>query len=193
MRVLRAIVEACPDVPVMIDSGFRRGTDVLKALALGAQFVFVGRPFNYAAAVGGEDGVRKGISLLREEISRDLAMLGGELLEAVAHVGPRDLAADLDLETLALIGAKLLGQHDGCAVDDRDEPDFDLRSLQVGHAVRTPQTKTASRSAGRIPTAQDAVVQATDRLWSVLNSERTRHWAHTGRWSSKHANHAAAQ
>ena len=76
MRVLRAIVDACPDVPVMIDSGFRRGTDVLKALALGARFVFVGRPFNYAAAVGGEHGVRRGISLLREEISRDLAMLG---------------------------------------------------------------------------------------------------------------------
>ena len=52
MRVLPGIVEACPEVPVMIDSGFRRGTDVLKALALGAKFVFVGRPFNYAAAVG---------------------------------------------------------------------------------------------------------------------------------------------
>ena len=76
MRVLRAIVDACPDVPVMIDSGFRRGTDVLKALALGAKFVFVGRPFNYAAAVAGEHGVRRGIALLREEISRDLAMLG---------------------------------------------------------------------------------------------------------------------
>ena len=37
----------------MIDSGFRRGTDVLKALALGAAFVFVGRPFLYAAAIGG--------------------------------------------------------------------------------------------------------------------------------------------
>lgn len=76
MRVLPGIVKACPEVPVMIDSGFRRGTDVLKALALGARFVFVGRPFNYAAAVGGEEGVCKGISLLREEVSRDMAMLG---------------------------------------------------------------------------------------------------------------------
>jgi L-lactate dehydrogenase (cytochrome) len=76
LRVLRGIVEACPTVPVMVDSGFRRGTDVLKALALGAAFVFVGRPFNYAAAVAGEAGVRKGISLLREEVSRDMAMLG---------------------------------------------------------------------------------------------------------------------
>lgn len=76
LRVLPGIVQRCPEVPVMIDSGFRRGTDVLKALALGAKFVFVGRPFNYAAAVAGEAGVRKGIALLRDEVSRDMAMLG---------------------------------------------------------------------------------------------------------------------
>lgn len=76
LRVLPEIVQACPQVPVMVDSGFRRGTDVIKALALGAKFVFVGRPFNYAASVGGEGGVRKGIRLLREEVSRNLAMLG---------------------------------------------------------------------------------------------------------------------
>jgi L-lactate dehydrogenase (cytochrome) len=76
LRVLPGIVRACPEVPIMVDSGFRRGTDVLKALALGAKFVFVGRPFNYAAAVAGELGVRKGISLLGEEVSRDMAMLG---------------------------------------------------------------------------------------------------------------------
>lgn len=76
LRVLPRIVEACPGVPVMIDSGFRRGTDILKALALGAKFVFIGRPFNYAATVAGEDGVRKGITLLRDEVSRNMAMLG---------------------------------------------------------------------------------------------------------------------
>jgi L-lactate dehydrogenase (cytochrome) len=76
LRVLPQIVQACPLVPVMIDSGFRRGTDVLKALALGARCVFVGRPFNYAAAVAGEAGVRRGASLLRDEISRNMAMLG---------------------------------------------------------------------------------------------------------------------
>ena len=84
LRVLPGIVQACPEVPVMIDSGFRRGTDVLKALALGAKFVFVGRPFNYAAAVAGEAGVRKGIALLRDEVSRNLAMLG---VSATADVG----------------------------------------------------------------------------------------------------------
>ena len=85
MRVLTGIVKACPEVPVMIDSGFRRGTDVLKALALGAQFVFIGRPFNYAASVGGEQGVRKGISLLREEVSRDMAMLGVTLTNTLGE------------------------------------------------------------------------------------------------------------
>mgnify|MGYP001171341004 CR=1 FL=1 len=61
---------------VMMDGGIRRGTDVLKALALGAQFVFVGRPFLYAAAIAGEAGVRHGIRLLSEEIERDMALLG---------------------------------------------------------------------------------------------------------------------
>ena len=81
LRVLPGIVQACPEVAVMIDSGFRRGTDVLKALAMGAKFVFIGRPFNYAAAVAGESGVRKAISLLREETSRDMAMLGVSSLQ----------------------------------------------------------------------------------------------------------------
>jgi L-lactate dehydrogenase (cytochrome) len=60
----------------MMDSGVRRGSDVLKALALGARFVFVGRPFTFAAAVAGEAGVRKGIDLLKQEVSRNMALLG---------------------------------------------------------------------------------------------------------------------
>jgi L-lactate dehydrogenase (cytochrome) len=61
---------------LMVDSGFRRGTDVLKALALGADFVFLARPFAYAVAARGEAGVRHAIELLRREIDADLAMLG---------------------------------------------------------------------------------------------------------------------
>jgi L-lactate dehydrogenase (cytochrome) len=77
LRVLPEIAEeARGAMAVMLDGGVRRGTDVLKALALGAQFVFVGRPFLYAAAVRGEAGVAHGIRLLREEIDRDMAMLG---------------------------------------------------------------------------------------------------------------------
>ena len=61
---------------VMMDSGIRRGTDILKALALGAQFVFVGRPFLYAAAIAGDAGVRHAIKLLKDEVDRDMALLG---------------------------------------------------------------------------------------------------------------------
>ena len=89
LRVLPSIVAACPDLPVMMDSGVRRGTDVLKALALGARCVFVGRPFAYAAAVGGVAGVTHAIDLLTQEISRDLAMLGVndvDALDAAVHL-----------------------------------------------------------------------------------------------------------
>jgi L-lactate dehydrogenase (cytochrome) len=61
---------------VMLDSGVRRGTDVLKALALGAQFVFIGRPFLFAAAVAGQPGVAHAIKLMRDEIDRDMALIG---------------------------------------------------------------------------------------------------------------------
>lgn len=77
LRVLPEIVNAIGGaIPVMLDSGIRRGTDVLKALALGADFVFLGRPFIYAAAIGGEAGVAHAHRLLAEEIDRDMALLG---------------------------------------------------------------------------------------------------------------------
>jgi L-lactate dehydrogenase (cytochrome) len=76
-HVLPGIADAVGDTTViMMDGGIRRGTDVLKALALGAKFVFAGRPFMFAAAVGGESGVRHAINLMREEIDRNMAMLG---------------------------------------------------------------------------------------------------------------------
>ena len=76
LRVLPAILERVGDLPVMLDGGVRRGTDVLKALALGARAVFAGRPFMYAAAAAGATGVNRAIQLLRDEVDRDLAMLG---------------------------------------------------------------------------------------------------------------------
>jgi L-lactate dehydrogenase (cytochrome) len=83
LRMLPAVVAEAGNMAIMMDSGIRRGTDVLKALALGAHFVFVGRPFLYAAAIGGEDGVRHAARLLREEISRNMAMLGVSSLTEV--------------------------------------------------------------------------------------------------------------
>jgi L-lactate dehydrogenase (cytochrome) len=82
LRVLPAVAEEIGGrIPVMIDGGFRRGTDVLKALALGASFVFLGRPFIYAAAIGGEPGVRHAFSILHEEIDRNMALLGINTLD----------------------------------------------------------------------------------------------------------------
>jgi L-lactate dehydrogenase (cytochrome) len=88
LRVLSSIVAVAGDMAVMMDSGIRRGTDVLKALAFGAQFVFVGRPFNYAAAVGGEAGVRHAIELLGGEVSRGMAQLG---INTIAEMTPDKL------------------------------------------------------------------------------------------------------
>ncbi|MEZ5725427.1 MAG: alpha-hydroxy acid oxidase [Paracoccaceae bacterium] len=76
LAALPAIRDAVPDMVVMLDSGIRRGTDVLKAIMLGADFVFVGRPFLFAAATDGEAGVRHAMNLLRDEIDRDMALLG---------------------------------------------------------------------------------------------------------------------
>jgi len=61
---------------VMVDSGFRRGTDIIKAYALGADFVFVGRPFLFAAVVASEAGVSHAVDLLAKEVSVDIALLG---------------------------------------------------------------------------------------------------------------------
>ena len=88
LRVLPAIVAACSDIPVMIDGGVRRGTDVLKAMALGAKLVFVGRPFGYAAAIGGAAGVSRAAALLSAEIQRDMAMLG---ITRLSELDPRRL------------------------------------------------------------------------------------------------------
>jgi L-lactate dehydrogenase (cytochrome) len=76
LRALPGVVAEAGKMAVMMDGGIRRGSDLLKAFALGAQFVFIGRPFLYAAAIGGPAGVHHGVSVFKDEISRDMAMLG---------------------------------------------------------------------------------------------------------------------
>ena len=63
-------------VPVLIDGGIRRGTDVLKALAMGASAVLLGRPILYGLAVGGEAGVTRVLGLLRGELELAMALTG---------------------------------------------------------------------------------------------------------------------
>jgi len=76
LQALPGIVADARGLTVMADGGFRRGSDVLKALALGAAAVFVGRPFLYAAALAGEAGVRRALALLAKEIDVDMTLLG---------------------------------------------------------------------------------------------------------------------
>ena len=89
LHALPAIVRAKGAMKVMIDSGIRRGNDVLKAIALGADFVFIGRPFIYAASVGGQAGVAHAIRLLAHEIQQDMALIG---VSSLRELGPHSLA-----------------------------------------------------------------------------------------------------
>jgi isopentenyl diphosphate isomerase/L-lactate dehydrogenase-like FMN-dependent dehydrogenase len=74
---LDEVVAAVDDrAPVLLDGGVRRGTDVVKALALGARAVLVGRPYCYALAARGEAGVGQMLEMLRTEIDRALALVG---------------------------------------------------------------------------------------------------------------------
>jgi L-lactate dehydrogenase (cytochrome) len=85
LSMLAPIIAAVgKDYTVMLDSGIRRGTDVLKAMALGAKFVFVGRPFIYAAAIAGQVGVTHAVDTLSEEVWRDMALLGINDLSQIA-------------------------------------------------------------------------------------------------------------
>src|SRR4030081_2545107 len=74
LRTLPEIAAQANGMAVILDGGVRRGTDVLKALALGAQFVFVGRPFLFAAVAAGQPGVQRALALLKDEVDRDMAL-----------------------------------------------------------------------------------------------------------------------
>jgi len=77
IRSLPRVTEAVDDrIPVLVDGGIRRGTDVLKALALGARAVLIGRPYLWGLAVDGQSGVERTVLLLRREFERALALVG---------------------------------------------------------------------------------------------------------------------
>jgi 4-hydroxymandelate oxidase len=92
-----ATIDALPEIAaavggrieVLMDGGIRRGTDVLKALALGARAVCVGRPVLWGLAVNGQAGVEHVLGLLREELERAMALCGAPTVAAIT----RDLVA----------------------------------------------------------------------------------------------------
>jgi isopentenyl diphosphate isomerase/L-lactate dehydrogenase-like FMN-dependent dehydrogenase len=88
IEVLPAVVDAVAGrAEVLVDGGFRRGTDVVKAVALGASAVLIGRPYLYGLAAGGEAGVRRVLEVLLAEIDLTLALLGA--------ASPADLTPDM--------------------------------------------------------------------------------------------------
>ena len=69
--------------PLIIDSGFRDGESIVKALALGADFVMMGRPFSYAMGAAGQQGLNNVIELLADQISAAMAQIGITAAEAI--------------------------------------------------------------------------------------------------------------
>lgn len=82
-------IEALPEITaavgnrlaIMVDSGFRRGADIVKALALGADMVFVGRATLYGATAGGEAGIARALDILKSEVDRVMALIGCRRIE----------------------------------------------------------------------------------------------------------------
>jgi isopentenyl diphosphate isomerase/L-lactate dehydrogenase-like FMN-dependent dehydrogenase len=70
------VAEVGGEADVLLDGGVRRGTDVVKALALGATACLVGRPWVYGLAAGGTEGVVRLLEILHDEIDRTLALIG---------------------------------------------------------------------------------------------------------------------
>ena len=86
-----ATIEALPEIvervggqiEILLDGGVRRGTDVLKALALGAKAVLIARPYLWGLAASGEEGVRGVLDMLRDEIDYAMAQLGRPDIKSV--------------------------------------------------------------------------------------------------------------
>jgi hypothetical protein len=99
IEVLPEIVDAVGKrVSVIVDSGFRRGSDVVKALALGADMVYVGRSTLYGVGAGGEAGAARAITIFREEIDRVLALVG---CKSVAELNPDYLVLPKNIKSPA--------------------------------------------------------------------------------------------
>jgi isopentenyl diphosphate isomerase/L-lactate dehydrogenase-like FMN-dependent dehydrogenase len=89
----RGTIEVLPDViegiggrmPVLVDSGFRRGTDVIKALAMGAQAVCIGRPFLWGLGAFGQPGVERVLEILRNETRAAMQQVGAP---SIRHLAP---------------------------------------------------------------------------------------------------------
>jgi L-lactate dehydrogenase (cytochrome) len=77
IRILPEVVEAVHgQTEILLDGGIRRGSDIVKALCMGARAVLVGRAYAYGLAAGGEAGVTRAIDILRADVIRTMKLLG---------------------------------------------------------------------------------------------------------------------
>jgi isopentenyl diphosphate isomerase/L-lactate dehydrogenase-like FMN-dependent dehydrogenase len=85
LECLPEVIDAAGGMPVLIDGGIRRGTDIFKALALGARAVCVGRPYLWGLGAFGQDGVERSLTVLRAELKRIMQLAG---TPALADITP---------------------------------------------------------------------------------------------------------
>ena len=86
IECLPEVVEACGGkIPVLIDGGFRRGTDVFKALALGANSICIGRPYNWGLAAFGQPGVEAVLAILRRELDGIMRQVGTTSVDKITR------------------------------------------------------------------------------------------------------------
>jgi L-lactate dehydrogenase (cytochrome) len=94
-RVLPEVVDAAGErLEVLVDGGIRRGGDVVKALALGARAVLVGRPYLYGLAVAGQHGVEQVLDILGDEMARTMRLLGCSSVSELDRSWLQDLASE---------------------------------------------------------------------------------------------------
>jgi L-lactate dehydrogenase (cytochrome) len=86
LRVLPEVVAAVHgQIEILVDGGIRRGSDIAKALCLGARAVLVGRAYSYGLAAAGEAGVARAVEILRADLVRTMKLLG---VSSVAELDP---------------------------------------------------------------------------------------------------------
>lgn len=105
---LPAVVRAVASrIPVLIDGGVRRGSDIVKALALGAQGVLVGRATLFGVAAGGEPGARRALAILRDELVRTMQLCGArtvaEVEQSLLFGGAGELSPSTSLRVAPVI------------------------------------------------------------------------------------------
>jgi isopentenyl diphosphate isomerase/L-lactate dehydrogenase-like FMN-dependent dehydrogenase len=116
LRVLPEVRDAVgPRIQVLVDGGVQRGSDVLKALALGADAAMIGRPYLYGLAVGGEDGVTHVLELFRDDLVRNLRLVG--------RTGVADMDASA-IDATELLGASHRELRGGGLGPTRATPEF---------------------------------------------------------------------